>query len=69
MYWNFDVEQSKKTQSNKENKNVKEDERKAICFITTFFSSGTERRQNVPIKGNIIKNDSILIDYNFVIVY
>lgn len=66
--WNFEVEQSKKTQRNKEKRNVKEEKKRAICFIKIFFSSGTESRQNIPIKGNVIKDDNIFSNYNLIIV-
>lgn len=62
--WNFEVEQSKNIQSNKENKNVREENKRAICFIMMPFSSGTKSRQSAPTKGRIINNDSILINYN-----
>ena len=61
--WNFDVEQSKNTQKRRENKNVKEENRRAICFITVFFSSGIESKQKIPNKGMVIRNEIILINY------
>jgi hypothetical protein len=61
--WNFEVEQSKSTQRNNENKNVNEEKKRAICFIIVSFSSGTRRRQNIPIRGKIISSERILINY------
>ena len=66
--WNFEVEQSKKSQRNKESKNVREENKKAICFITISFSSGTVSKQITPTRGKIISDESILINYIWLIV-
>ena len=62
------MEQSKKTQRNREIRNVKEENNKAICFIITSFCSGIKSKQITPIKGKIISNESILINYIEIIV-
>ena len=62
--WNLEVEQSKSTQKNREDRNVKEENERAICFMRIFFSSGIGRRKSIPSKGRVISNESILINCN-----
>ncbi len=62
------LEESKKIHNKRDQTKLNEDVDKAICFTKMFFCSGTKNKIKEPIRGSIIKKDSIFDNCNLIII-